>query len=151
MPTETQRPHAFTRQKLYDLVWSEPMRNLAGKYGISDRGLAKVCKAANIPVPEPGYWNRVKVGKTVFKRPLPPRGLGQSDEVTIGGNRWGYSHGEYNRDLLNEPIPPPPVFEPDMEAVRVQVTALVDKAPLPARMTDGRHPQIVNLLAADAA
>ncbi len=48
----------FTRQELYDLVWSEPMRDLATKYSISDRGLAKACAAADIPVPERGYWNK---------------------------------------------------------------------------------------------
>jgi len=140
-------PHTFTRQELYDLVWSEPMRNLAGKYTISDRGLAKACVAANIPVPERGYWNKLQAGKKTSKKPLPPRGMGQSDEVTIGGNSWGY-YRESDTDLLNNPIPPPPVFEVSIETIRAQATAIVNKAPLPK--TIGKtHRLIAKLLAND--
>jgi hypothetical protein len=81
-------PHTFTRQQLYNLVWSEPMRDVAGKYDISDRGLAKACAAADIPGPERGYWNKLQAGKSVTKRSLPPRGLGMSDNITtvvLGG------------------------------------------------------------------
>lgn len=45
----------FSRQQLYDLVWSEPMYQLAKQYDISDRGLAKACAKSNILVPERGY------------------------------------------------------------------------------------------------
>lgn len=41
----------FTRQSLYDLAWSEPIQALAKKFSLSDRGLAKICVAANIPAP----------------------------------------------------------------------------------------------------
>src|SRR5947207_2818411 len=118
MREEKAKPRTFTRQELYDLAWSEPMYTLATNYAISDRGLAKACLAADIPVPERGYWNKLNVGKKVCKRALPPRGLGQSDEVTIGANPWGYHD---SHDLLREPIPPPPVFATPMEAVRTQV------------------------------
>lgn len=64
--------------------WSEPMRILAGKFTISDRGLAKACAAANVPVPERGYWSKLQAGHKVSKTPLPARGLGQPDEITIG-------------------------------------------------------------------
>src|SRR5262245_58009829 len=86
------KPYTFSRQELYALVWSQAMRSLAKKYGVSDRGLAKACAAANIPVPERGYWNKLQAGQKVFKGPLPARSFGQSDEVKIGGNRWGYSY-----------------------------------------------------------
>src|SRR6185295_15548740 len=141
-------PHTFTRQELYNLVWSEPMLTLSKKYSISDRGLAKACAASNIPVPERGYWNKLKVGKKVFERPLPPRGLGQTDSVTIGVSRNGY-YGYSDIDYLNEPIPPPPVFETDMETIRAQVTSMVNKARLPKNYTERRHPQIARLLAED--
>jgi len=42
--------HRFTRQELYDLVWSEPMKKLAPRYQISDVALAKACRRADIPV-----------------------------------------------------------------------------------------------------
>jgi len=34
------------------------MRTLAQEFGISDVGLAKVCRKHNIPVPPVGYWRR---------------------------------------------------------------------------------------------
>jgi hypothetical protein len=124
------------------------MLTLSKKYSISDRGLSKACAASNIPVPERGYWNKLKVGKKVLKRPLSPRGLGQTDSVTIGASRYGY-YGYSNVDYLNEPIPPPPVFETEMETVRAQVTSMVNKAPLPKTYAQRRHPQIARLLAED--
>lgn len=53
----------ISRKELYDLVWSTPMITLAKKYSITDYGLRKVCKSMNIPLPKPGYWERMKVGR----------------------------------------------------------------------------------------
>jgi len=46
----------FTRQELYDLVWTESMLTLAKKYDISDVGLRKKCNKLEIPIPNAGYW-----------------------------------------------------------------------------------------------
>ncbi|MGN6177539.1 MAG: hypothetical protein ACTHNW_00045 [Mucilaginibacter sp.] len=61
---------SLTRRQLYDLIWSEPMLTLAKKYNISDVGLRKMCIRLNIPLPETGYWNKVKVGKKVNIKPF---------------------------------------------------------------------------------
>jgi len=45
--------------------------NLATHFGISDVGLAKACKRANIPTPDRGYWARAAAGKDCVKTPLP--------------------------------------------------------------------------------
>ena len=79
--------HRFIRQGLYELVWSKPMKTLTPRLGISDVGLAKACRPADIPVPERGYWVR-STRKDVIKRPLPARGLGMSDTVTIGEDSY---------------------------------------------------------------
>jgi hypothetical protein len=50
-------------RKLYDLVWSQPMKTVAAGIGISDVALAKHCKKANIPVPNRGYWAQKQAGK----------------------------------------------------------------------------------------
>ena len=55
----------FTRKELYDLVWSSPLSILARKYNISDNGLRKICIKMNIPLPETGYWQKLRYGKTV--------------------------------------------------------------------------------------
>jgi hypothetical protein len=138
----------FTRGALYELVWSEPMQALAKKFSLSDRGLAKICAAANIPVPARGYWAKKQAGKRVSPHPLPPRALGQSDEVTIGRGEWPHDR-ESDAEILAAPIPPLPTFEPDMAVVRTKAAALVRKAPLPLRDSHGWHSQIEKLLRAD--
>lgn len=61
------------RHELYDLVWSEPMTRLAGKYGFSDVWLAKICKKYNIPRPGRGYWAKKKAGERISVTRLPKR------------------------------------------------------------------------------
>lgn len=143
--------HTFTRAELHELVWSQPMRDLAKNYDISDRGLAKACAAANIPVPTRGYWAKLHAGKSVSQVELPVRGLGQIDRVVVGQHRWQNYERESDEEILRSPIPPPPTFEPDMEVVRLQAEALVRRAPLPLRGSHGWHSQIEKLLKADEA
>ena len=61
----------WDRDSLYEGVWATPMAKLAKKYGISDIGLAKVCRKLAIPVPGRGYWAKKEAGQTVQKLPLP--------------------------------------------------------------------------------
>jgi hypothetical protein len=61
----------WERQKLYEEVWSKPLRVLAKEFGLSDVGLAKICKKMNIPTPGLGYWTRVRCGQTIERTPLP--------------------------------------------------------------------------------
>ncbi len=77
------KSHSFTRQELYDLVWSEPMVKLAARYGISGNGLAKACRRADIPVPERGYWAKQQAGYKVRKTPLPPARTDTPSRITI--------------------------------------------------------------------
>jgi len=61
----------LTRQTLYDLVWSKPMSTLAREFGISDVGLAKRCRAVDVPIPYRGYWARKTAGQNPPRLPLP--------------------------------------------------------------------------------
>lgn len=61
----------YTREELYGLVWSTPMINLAKQHGLSDRGLAKICKKHKIPCPPRGYWAKRQAGQKVQRIPLP--------------------------------------------------------------------------------
>src|ERR1700733_15288479 len=54
----------FTREELYERVWSHPLRYLSGKYAISDNGLRKICKRMQIPVPNGGHWARLPVNRS---------------------------------------------------------------------------------------
>lgn len=75
--------HTFTRQGLYELVWSESMIKVAARYAITGRGLAKACERARIPVPDRGYWAKVAAGQKVAKPSLPEAKAGIADRVSI--------------------------------------------------------------------
>jgi len=62
----------WNRDELYEEVWATPMQTLAKKYGISDVGLAKVCRKLSIPLPGRGYWARKEAGQKVERLELPP-------------------------------------------------------------------------------
>jgi hypothetical protein len=62
----------FDREQLYEEVWSQPMRGLARKYGVSDVALAKTCRKLKIPVPGRGYWAKLVAGKRMKSRPPLP-------------------------------------------------------------------------------
>lgn len=64
-------PIRLSRKELYQKVWSKPMSRLAPTLGLSDRGLAKLCKRHRIPRPGRGYWQKKKFGKQVRRTPLP--------------------------------------------------------------------------------
>ena len=61
----------ITRKALYDQVWSQPMCHVSKKYGISDVGLAKICRKHKIPCPPRGYWAKKTAGQTPEQIPLP--------------------------------------------------------------------------------
>lgn len=61
----------MTRSELYLSVWAEPVMHVAKRIGISDRGLAEVCKRVDIPTPPRGYWRRIQTGQTPDRVPLP--------------------------------------------------------------------------------
>lgn len=73
----------ISRRELYDAVWHTAMWKLAPQFGLSDRGLAKLCERHGIPVPERGYWAKLLHGKTVRRPPLPSAKAGQNDEIMI--------------------------------------------------------------------
>lgn len=137
----------FTRQELYDLVWAEPMSILAKRFKISDVGLAKACKRANIPRPPRGYWAKLKVGKKVFRQPLQARQPGMSNTVQVRADRYRYYGRSSDEDILDS-NPQPPVFEDEIEDVIMRVRAMVRRVTVP-RMPDRAHRLIRSLLDAD--
>jgi hypothetical protein len=74
---------APTREHLYEQVWSRPMIHVAKDYGLSDRGLAKLCTRHEIPVPPRGYWAKKAHGHNVKQPPLPPPSHPHLDRIEI--------------------------------------------------------------------
>jgi hypothetical protein len=67
----TFNPPTLNRQTLYELVWSKPLVEIAKQFNMSDVGLAKRCRAVDVPVPYRGYWARKDAGQEPPKTPLP--------------------------------------------------------------------------------
>lgn len=74
---------ALTRTELYEKVWSKSMRTIAKEFGISDVGLAKLCRRHEIPLPGRGYWARIQFGQKPEKSALPPASDPSLDAITI--------------------------------------------------------------------
>lgn len=75
----------MTRNELYLAVWAEPVMRVAKRIGISDRGLAEVCRRVDIPTPPRGYWRRIQTGQTPDKTPLPHPGDDSVVPFTVEG------------------------------------------------------------------
>lgn len=73
----------IAREDLYDQVWNESMSKLAKQYGLSDVGLAKICKKMGIPRPGRGHWTRVNSGRIPPKPRLPKLKDNQVTEVIL--------------------------------------------------------------------
>ncbi len=73
----------ITREELYEAVWSEPIHQLSKALGISDVGLAKVCKKLNVPVPGRGYWAKNRATRKLLRISLPLLEAGQPTEHQI--------------------------------------------------------------------
>src|ERR1700730_16524368 len=60
----------ISREELHQLVWSKPTRTVAKESGISDVGLAKICRKLGVEKPPRGYWAKVASGVRMKKPPL---------------------------------------------------------------------------------
>src|SRR3546814_1898254 len=75
----------FTREELYELVWSKPMTHLAKDFALSDVALHKICRKHASPKPPLGWWAKKAAGKPVKRTPLPRLKRGIGGKITIAG------------------------------------------------------------------
>lgn len=76
-------PKTVTREELYAQVWKTPMSRLSTEYGISGKGLAKICDRLKVPYPPRGYWARKEAGQRVLTYRLPKADEEVPASVTI--------------------------------------------------------------------
>jgi hypothetical protein len=111
-------PELISREELYEAVWSEPVMHLAQALGISDVGLAKICKKLNVPRPGLGYWAKSRASRKLLKKPLPPLQADQeetyriSQSATKGGPGWSR---EALKHLAEEGVPMPTALQASAE------------------------------------
>lgn len=137
----------LSRKELYDLVWSEPMRSVSARFGISDVALKKTCAKAVVPTPERGYWAKKESGKNMFVPTLPDRAPGMDDEVLVAG-RQDHWYRDWNKEELLGPLPPPPEFKVPIESVREQIALVIGQVRVP-REFKVWHPVVERLLKED--
>jgi hypothetical protein len=56
---------------LYESVWNEPLKALAGKWEVHPVALGQLLDRHNIPRPGSGYWTKKSMGKAISITPLP--------------------------------------------------------------------------------
>ncbi|WP_187269604.1 hypothetical protein [Flagellimonas hymeniacidonis] len=64
---------SLSRKEVYDLIWSTPITIIIKQYFLSISDIKKICKKYNIPLPERGYWSKIRFGKSVDKVELPDK------------------------------------------------------------------------------
>ncbi|MFV0294930.1 MAG: hypothetical protein ACK5JT_02285 [Hyphomicrobiaceae bacterium] len=136
----------LSRVELYDLVWSQPLKDLPEIVGASATSVKNTCRKFDIPVPDRGYWAKIKAGKSTKRVPLPDRAPGMSAEFGLGGS--GYDR-YYNSNVdLDAPLPPQPTFDIPIEEVRSSVAKKIGRVVVP-RGKHTWHHIIQRLLTAD--
>ena len=73
----------FTREELYELVWSKPRSRIAKEFSISDVGLTKLCGRHDIPTPPRGHWARLAAGQSPRRPPLPALKGGRNPQIRL--------------------------------------------------------------------
>lgn len=66
---ERREPQTISREDLYCQVWETPASRLCARYGISGRGLKKICDRLDIPSPPRGYWAQLAAGQRIKQTP----------------------------------------------------------------------------------
>ena len=72
----------ITRKELYDLVWSIPITKLTLQYAITVDGIKKLCKQFDIPIPQSGYWSKIKFNKPIIKEKFNTNYVGE-DKIIL--------------------------------------------------------------------
>ena len=65
----------LTREELYEKVWAQPTTKVAAEFGMSDVGLAKICRKMDVPKPPLGFWRKIETDRTT---PTPSTSAGIS-------------------------------------------------------------------------
>ena len=76
-----------TREELFQKVWAQPVSIVAKEYQITDNALRKRCIHLNVPIPERGYWAKLRAGKPVNRPQLPPLELPKLQKPHTGDRR----------------------------------------------------------------
>lgn len=154
------------REALYNLVWAVPVSQLARQFGLSDRGLAKLCQREEIPVPPRGYWAKLAAGHPVRQTPLPEPVPGQSEWISAAptgsdfgadGRAWLAKRTAARKQAGAPPFddascagPEPPIHNHDVHVVAWRARSAIGNVRVRKReLQSAVHPTIARLLTDD--
>lgn len=72
----------LTRRDIFQDIWDRPIHTVAKEYGISDVGLAKVCRRLDLPTPPQGHWATDEKSRS-DPPALPPAPAGKGEVVEV--------------------------------------------------------------------
>jgi hypothetical protein len=86
----------ITREELYEALWQTPMSKLATNWGVPIHAIVKAAAVMNVPRPESGHWQRIKLGWQVEQDVLPAAEATTPATTIIkaAGERSHTPHGE---------------------------------------------------------
>jgi hypothetical protein len=76
----------FSREELYNLVWSKPITHIIKDYAYTGDSFKRICYDHKIPLPMYGFWTNVRFKRKVVKTPLPPGNENIKIELIIRQN-----------------------------------------------------------------
>lgn len=139
---------SWTREKLYEQIWTKPISMLAPTLGISEACLKKACAEAHIPTPGRVHWAKRRAGLTQDQIALPTRPAGMSENVVLGGTQFSWLQNLSDAEVLQWPETPSS-FPDDLAIVRQRVRQDLGRIDVPTNL-DGAHSEIRRLLRTDA-
>jgi hypothetical protein len=72
----------LTREELYKLVWSKTLSKLTEEYAYTIEGIKEICKQNEVPIPENGYWSKIKYNKQIEVKKLTTKST-SDDKITL--------------------------------------------------------------------
>lgn len=69
--SQTRKLVNHSRQELYDLVWANPIAQIAADYGVTEATVKNHCNNRKVPRPAKRYWTKLALGARPRKKPLP--------------------------------------------------------------------------------
>lgn len=110
---------SLDRKALYDMVWSEPIKAIAQRFGVPEVAIKKACMSGDVPVPYHSYWTKLAAGEPTKPLPLPCRAPG-ANQILLVGEPDEQALRVTPEAQLAQPLPAPPSFDEPLESVRAR-------------------------------
>ncbi|WP_404924845.1 hypothetical protein [Mesorhizobium sp. ORM16] len=124
--------HRFTRQELYDRVWSKPMSHLVAELETTVGILTTLLRRADIPTPSAGHWMRKEFGKPTEQPSLPPAPGGCVEPLILDTETRGTKR---NLKQIKTELEVAPAARPDVQAAESENKPPQPPKPRPSKPT----------------